>query len=412
MFGPNRGLHALRALGVGVLALSGPAQDRVLVTTTAGERLEARPVRSSGRGEDARLVVRTAQGERSLLISGLLGLHGRAPRPVGEAVVRLVGGDELRGAVEGGDAAGETFVLRSPTLGPITVRIDRIQRIEFVDRIGGGVREEMRVPEDADAQEALFRKADRGFDTILGAIHRFEKRGVLFEWTEGEEPRLFPYETLAGIALAGGEGPPTPMPVRLLTRSGDVLGVELLGVGPEGFRLRAEGGVELRLDPADVAALTWEGPDRWFLSDLEPVRVEERGSHLAEGAVPLYRHRADRSVTGGFLTVGGRAFGKGLGTHSRCVLTYRVPAGARRFWTLVGLDDEVLRLPVRAVATVSIHYDGKVVFGPASVQSGGPLLDPGPLRVEPGKLLTLEVDFGPGWFLGDRVDWPMAVFLR
>lgn len=402
----------LRALVVGLAAFSPRAQEPILLTTTAGERLQVRLVRLAGQGAAAQLVVRTAKGERSLPLSTVLGLHGRAPRPSGSAVVRLVGGDELRGAIEGGDAAGETFVLRSPTLGPLTVRIDRMRRIEFVDRIGAGARAEMRVPEDADAEEALFRKAERGFDTILGAIHRFEERGVLFEWTEGEEPRLYPYDTLAGIALAGGEGPPAPMPLRLVTRSGDVLGVELRAAGPRGLRLRAEGGVELRLDLADVSALTWMVPGRWFLSDLQPVRVEERGSHLTEGAVPLYRHRADRSVTGGFLAVEGRAFGKGLGTHSRCVLTYRVPDGAHRFWTMVGLDDEVLQLPVRAAATVSVRYDGKVVFGPKTVQSGGPLLDPGVLRVEPGKLLTLEVDFGPGWFLGDRVDWPMAVFLR
>ena len=33
------------------------------------------------------------------------------------------------------------------------------------------------------------------------------------------------------------------------------------------------------------------------------------------------------------------------------------------------------------------------------------------LDVEPGTTLTLEADFGEGWFLGDRIDWLTPVFL-
>jgi hypothetical protein len=35
----------------------------------------------------------------------------------------------------------------------------------------------------------------------------------------------------------------------------------------------------------------------------------------------------------------------------------------------------------------------------------------GPIRVQPGQVVSLEVEFGQGRDLGDRVDWLLCAFL-
>lgn len=110
--------------------------------------------------------------------------------------------------------------------------------------------------------------------------------------------------------------------------------------------------------------------------------------------------------------VGGLTHGKGLGAHSESTLRYRVPEGFGRFHALVGIDDGVLATSVRGSAIVSVSVDDQVVFGPQVVRGGESPRSVGPLPVGEGQLLTLRVEFGEGWFVGDRVDWVSPVLLR
>ena len=92
-------------------------------------------------------------GGRSVSLSEVLELHGVAPRLVSGAIVRLVGGDELRGVIRAGDRDGETFVVDSPSLGEIAIEVDRLREMVLRE----GVRaEDLRVPENTDEDEAVF----------------------------------------------------------------------------------------------------------------------------------------------------------------------------------------------------------------------------------------------------------------
>ena len=54
----------------------------------------------------------------------------------------------------------------------------------------------------------------------------------------------------------------------------------------------------------------------------------------------------DRSVSGGILQVAGRSFVRGIGCHSRTLLTFAVPEGFSVLRTRVGIDDEARKLAV------------------------------------------------------------------
>lgn len=404
----NRSKLLLVCHGLAFMALLGqPRTQEMIVSRRDGSQVKGAVLRLAGSGREASLVMGVAGREVETSLAQVLAIHGRGPSPVGSAMVSLVGGDHLRGELQGGDAAGETFTVVTRSLGPVSVALDRLAWIRF----GGGT-DALVVPEGVSEDEALFRHARRGLDTILGAIDRFTARGVMFEWGESEDPGLFAYSSLAGLALRGGDGPPAPAIAQLVTRSGDRVAVELAGLNDAGFDFVLEGGRRIGVARSNIAAITFFGPDRRFLSELEPVRIEEKSSHLPGDDGALFPYRRDRTVTGGFLVAGGYGYGKGLGVHARSVLTYRVPQGFGRFWVRAVMDDEVLKLPVRAEAVITIKLDNEVVFGPSPLRSGKPSRLIGPLPVRPGGLLTLEADFGVGWFVGDRVDWLLPVFLK
>jgi hypothetical protein len=192
----------------------------------------------------------------------------------------------------------------------------------------------------------------------------------------------------------------------LLTRTGDRVGVRPRAFTAEGVACELESGRVAEVRYADLACLCLLGRGR-FLSDLEPDEVVEAGFD----APVLYPYRRDRSVLGGALMAAGRTHGKGLGVHSRSRISFTVPAGVTTFWTRVAVDDSAAELPFRADVDVRVLLAGKVVFEQQGLRVGQAPLDTGLLPVAPGQRLSLEVGFGAGRELGDRVDWLSPVFL-
>ena len=102
------------------------AQDLEIVTVD-GQRVSGVVTGLSSGSQGPELELR---GGRRVLLSEVLELHGFAPRPVSGAIVRLVGGDELRGVIRAGDDAGETFVVDSPVFGQIAIELGFLSRSE------------------------------------------------------------------------------------------------------------------------------------------------------------------------------------------------------------------------------------------------------------------------------------------
>ena len=126
---------------------------------------------------------------------------------------------------------------------------------------------------------------------------------------------------------------------------------------------------------------------------------------------PVHRWRGDRSAVGGELLARGRVYGRGLGVHSMSRLTYTAPVGATHFRAAVALDDSVRLLPVRAHVEVRVLHNDREIFTADDLGVGQPVRDVGQHVVTAGDTITLEVAFGEGRDLGDRVDWLLPMFL-
>lgn len=351
----------------------------------------------AARGFDVQLLA----GERKqLAASALLAIHG-APVAVPQlSAAHLAGGDVVRGTLSGGDASGDRLELLSPVLGPVPLLVDRLSLLAAA---GAPPLLTLALPDGVE--EALFVRANVGFDVVAGTLHQFGAAGIRFQ-AEGGEPRWFGTGDYFALRLAGASASAATPTALLLTRTADRLGVTRAAATTDAWTLRGEGERDLRLRAGDLGCLTFVGDGAVFVSDLTPSEVRESS---IDGDV-LWSWQRDRSALGGPLQVAGRAHGKGLGVHSKCRLAFRVPDGMARFWTRVGIDDSAAELPLRADVDVAIEIDGKVAFQKRGLHSGE-VVDAGVLPVTPGGTLVLEVDCGRGRDLGDRVDWLSPVFL-
>ena len=143
------------------------------------------------------------------------------------------------------------------------------------------------------------------------------------------------------------------------------------------------------------------------LSTLTPTRVVETGFD----SEITWSWRRDRCVVGGELLAQGRAYGLGLGVLSRTRLSYKVPERATHFSTRVAFDDTVTELPIRAHAEVRVLHGNKLLFEAKDLAPGQAPRDVGMHAVQAGDTITLEVDFGRGRDIGDRVNWLLPMFL-
>jgi hypothetical protein len=377
------------------------------VTRTDGTVVTGEVVRLTASAAELRVAGQSLTVART----DTLALHSSVPRFGAAVTARLVGGDELRGELRGGDAAGESLVVESRSLGNVTIPTDRLQALVVHKVAGDAGASEFVLPAEGEHDEAIFLPAKRGFDTVFGVIHRFTSDGVLFAPSGGNGPRPYSLDKIAGIALRSGNGADGKRNCVLVTRGGDVIAVDVTQGDGTAVHLIDDRGRPFMLPWSEVATLLFAGPARVFLSDLQPDNVDESSALTAAGDV-LYPWRADRNVRGGFLVVGGRTYARGLGVHSRSALTFTVPDGCTTFCVAVGIDDEVRTLPARGEVDVAVLLDGQVVAEQAAVRAGAPAHSFPALAVRAGSKLTLRVEFGAGLDLGDRVDWLHAVLLR
>ena len=314
--------------------------------------------------------------------------------------VELVGGDRIHGAIAGGDADGDFLELLSPVLGKIRVPIDRLAAV-----VQPGVHPSDQIlPEGVD--EALFVSTGRGFDLVAGTLHRFGSQGVSFQPEALESPRWYAPQRISSLRLRGGLDREQPSQMILLTRAADRLGMKLSSCGKQGLQAVLGNGQEVSVRWNDLACVCFS-KDVVHLSSLTPTRVVETGF----ASEITHSWRRDRCVVGGELLAQGRAYGLGLGVLSRSRLSFRVPEGATHFLTRVGFDDTAAELPVRAHAVARVLQGNKLLFEAKDLTPGQAPQNAGMHAVKGGDTITLEVDFGRGRDIGDRVNWLLPMFL-
>ena len=160
----------------------------------------------------------------------------------------------------------------------------------------------------------------------------------------------------------------------------------------------------LRLPMSAVVSMRFLGGRAVYLSDLKA--AEFQFTPYLETRWPL---RLDRNVSGGPLRLNGREYAKGLGMHSRSVVSYDLAGEFREFRATVGIDDSVGE---KGSVRFAVEVDGERVFTSSLMTGASKPSALAPLNVSGKNRLTLIVEFGELGDILDHANWCDPVLIR
>jgi len=330
------------------------------------------------------------------------------PQTDGAVGVLFQGGDYLTGVLTGGDE--EKIVLDNPLLGILDIPIDSLQMLLPGERD---------IPADFGRyaasvdEDVVYRKRPNGYgeDFINGTVDFFTDKGLNFECSLGLVEFSFDQLNAVVISSAGAE------------RRGDSDTFVLLRGGAGrvtgSFESLADGKLalggsflpEFSLSIDVIESISFRRDSMIYLSDLEPTSTEQT-PYLGAADDFLFPFRNDRSVSGRELVCGGQRFAKGLGVHSRSVLTWDLEEPFKSFQAFVGISDETLDLKAHGSIRFRVQVDGRAVFESQILRGGDGTVKVPLISLEGAKKLALEADFADGFDSGDRGLWGQAFLIR
>jgi hypothetical protein len=337
----------------------------------------------------------------------------------GESTVILWSGDRYRGQLSGGSRS--TLRLTSRALGELTLRLTDVREVIR----GSDTWQGASVAAGRDEDVAYL----GGGDHLVGTVDRLGVDGVTISSEALGGAHTFPFEKLVRLTFADlGRPPLTESSLRRLLCflvDGSQLSAGLSSYRSGRLSLVDERGAAHELGRASLARLVFLEGDFTYLSDLTPLEGDQDNT-IPFPSVVSWPHRRDEAVDGGPLVAcTGRRFARGLGVHSRSVLSYPLqesdgsPRPGRYFLATVGLDRtahgkdadgsvvfRVRRAPLEAPAEAGEVLDETPVMRP---DDG--LVDLGPIDLgadRAGYKLILEVDHADILHVCDRALWGAA----
>ncbi len=324
--------------------------------------------------------------------------------------IELTNGDLLRGSFGGGDEVAVT--ISTEGLGRLRVNQLMIREIRFAQDPGSPVTVR---PSATDDQDAVVLRP-RG-DVLAGTIRDFTRDEVHVEYDVTGEVVVKKFADVIAIQFRKALDPPDPKSIVGIveTQDGCRVHAHIESMADRVLHARSvyedemfDEPLELEVPVGRIDSITMQNGRFVYLSDLEPDEAKSEPYFDEE-----WDWVRDKSWFGTPLSIGGKTWQKGIGTHARFLLTFRLAEGFQRFASTVGIDDSVVESTpfTRGGAVFRVHADGKKVFdsGIVTRESGGREVD---VPIAGVKTLVLEVDYGPNGPVNARADWAGAKLLR
>jgi hypothetical protein len=229
---------------------------------------------------------------------------------------------------------------------------------------------------------------------------------------EGEQKKIN-LDRLLGVVLAAQKRPSTTQPAgtlphKLVLLNADVLACRWTRLENLKATFETSWGqtIEMRVEPIWRVEISEKNSDFVFLSSLKPSRVEQ--TPYFDRVIPW---RADASLDGGPLRLNdGHQYPHGVSMHSRCILEYDIDGKYNQFTARLGFEPIPPNLPLGRVS-IRILADGSPKFESPDFRSDSQPKDL-TLDIRGAKRLTLEVDFGEGQDVNDRIAFANAKLIH
>ncbi|HVW38702.1 MAG TPA: NPCBM/NEW2 domain-containing protein [Pirellulales bacterium] len=319
-----------------------------------------------------------------------------------QAIVYGRDGSQIRGELLA--LAEERISLHTGWSDELTIPLVDVRAIRFsgVNAADAQAKFDARLAAPTAEDAAIVLGREQGVSLIAGTAHDIADGKLSFTY-EGER-RAINQPRVAGLVFAAQpkRGAASPYQVLHLV-SGDRLSGAWSNIAEKTLALKVSWGAELTLPREAVEKIEFRNGKVAYLSDLEPVAVEE---------VPYFgrafAYRRDQSLDGGPLKLKGKPYPKGLAVHSRSVLVYNLDGQYASLKALVGFDETAAG---RGRVGVYVLGDGRELLAEPDLRSSGE-----PLAVDVSitgvKEVSLVVDFGEEEDIGDRVIWADARVFR
>lgn len=356
-----------------------------------------------------KITLRTADGPRELRVMDVVEMSaGDRPDDVlalpGQAVIRTAQGDAL--AVDRVACDGRRLTATGDLLGRIEIPVDSARAI-LLPGPGRTAAQLIKAYDnmalsDPAGDRILVARPDKQDLPVDGVLEAIDAAKVTFRWQD--QSRTVSRGSVSMILLASVAAKSAGPTGTLIARDSSHIRFTSIRLADGQLVLDTPAAGTLSIALSDAASIHVATDQVVRLADLEPVAVKEHGLFAL-----TFKHRVNKSVGGRPLTMAGRRYASGIGTHSFCELQYDLAGKYSTFVALVGIDDEARP---RGDAAVTFLADGKAVGEPLRVTGAD---KPRQVRVsvKGAKRLTIRVDFGAdGLGVGDHVDFASARLVK
>ncbi len=317
-----------------------------------------------------------------------------------------------------GGPSGDNHLPVNGTLFPenVPLTLDGLQKIYSLDLTGPEEVAGPELPLQTENDLLVTREGAR----FKGIVESFGREGVVFEEEQLGSMGRLPWSQIHGLSIAP-LGPPSPpkkdgVAVWLRRRDGSRLAVQLTSLDLAANKAAVSspifGDVQVELDR--VQSFEFRLGRVAYVSEREPLRVEEGSPHIAKELAPHFKWQRDRAVLEKTpLRIGKATYARGLGVHSNSKLVFPILPQDRTFQTWIGID--VIGKPKDEDMPA-----GHVVF--KVLVDGVPRLEKAmswrdaahrvQIDINGAKELSLIVEMGESLHILDRADWGDARILR
>ncbi len=313
-----------------------------------------------------------------------------------KAEIFLGDGGRLRGIIEA--MTPQSVTLDAGWDGNVEIPLLRVTGIWFGNEGPAGAQAEfekqMAAPGDADVVFVLA--PDKTMAHIKVGLQGLSDGKLQVHFQEAN--RQIARDRVLGIVLAAH--PPLEAPSGtyqlFVLASGDKVTGRWVGLADKQLEIETPWNTSLHVPADQVSQIRVLGGRVTSLADFEPTIVEE---------VPYFsrvvKWRRDAGFDGQPARLRGRTPGRSICMHSRSVLTYDLDGQFERFKATLGFDDSAGGL---GNVACRVLVDGREVFAKADFRSDQDPLDVD-IDLQGAGQLSLEVDFGSGEDVGDRIIW-------
>ncbi|MGH7145858.1 MAG: NPCBM/NEW2 domain-containing protein [Planctomycetota bacterium] len=322
-------------------------------------------------------------------------------RPSGMQVLFLDGSSLDVDAIPG--ATEDKLKVKTTTVGgDLSLPVDHVLGVIF----------DVNAKRLAEYREAILtRQTEHDFvllpnvDSISGTMQfaKWKDRDVTID-VAGEK-REFKDTDAAGVKLQVLADKAVPPPLHVVVTLID--GSQLTGTTDS----VADGKLVLSVQTAKIPLITGAirslqvvGSRMKYLSDLEPTAKDEYP--LLKNLPTAFPMHRDHTCTGKPIMLNNKLYAHGIGVHAYSHLTYDLNEGYEKFYSLVGIDDNMVT-PGQVLYTVLVDGQARKTGELASKKA-----EPIEVDVKGAHKLELIVDFASDSDRGDSVVWAGARLIQ